>query len=149
MIHQCKYCDYESPYRPNMRRHEKSKHGAQEPSSHQHANANQSGVGKINPSKFSLEGVTYLRKHLVNTRTFVECLCIYDNIHAQGTDVPHVACPDFKCLCNSINICAQSWSSLQSSLIWDCARMFMELHRHFKSRHATWGKSMPWARMLS
>ena len=45
MIHKCKYCDYESPYRPNMRRHEKSKHGAQEPSSHQHANANQSGIG--------------------------------------------------------------------------------------------------------
>ena len=45
MIHKCKYCDYESPYRPNMKRHEKSKHGAQEPSSHQHAKSNQSGIG--------------------------------------------------------------------------------------------------------
>ena len=28
MFHKCKYCDYQSPYRPNLRRHEKNKHGS-------------------------------------------------------------------------------------------------------------------------
>ena len=37
MFHKCKYCDYQSPYRPNLRRHEKNKHGFQEPNSYQHA----------------------------------------------------------------------------------------------------------------
>ena len=36
MFHKCKYCDYQSPYRPNLRRHEKNKHDFQEPNSHQH-----------------------------------------------------------------------------------------------------------------
>ena len=36
MIHKCKYCDYESVYRANVRRHENNKHGVQEPIS-QHA----------------------------------------------------------------------------------------------------------------
>ena len=27
MIHKCRYCDYESAYRPNMKRHMKNKHG--------------------------------------------------------------------------------------------------------------------------
>ena len=30
MIHKCKYCDYESVYKPNMRRHQKNKHGNQQ-----------------------------------------------------------------------------------------------------------------------
>ena len=37
MFHKCKYCDYQSPYRPNLRRHEKNKHGFQETNSNQHA----------------------------------------------------------------------------------------------------------------
>ena len=37
MLHKCKYCDYESAYRPNVKRHENNKHGVQEPTSHQHA----------------------------------------------------------------------------------------------------------------
>ena len=36
MFHKCKYCDYQSPYRPNLRRHEKKQHGFQEPNSFQH-----------------------------------------------------------------------------------------------------------------
>ena len=35
MLHKCKYCDYESVYRPNVKRHENKKHGVQEPTSHQ------------------------------------------------------------------------------------------------------------------
>ena len=35
MFHKCKYCDYQSAYRPNLRRHEKNKHGFQEPNSYQ------------------------------------------------------------------------------------------------------------------
>ena len=35
MLHKCNYCDYESEYRPNVRRHENNKHGVQEPTSHQ------------------------------------------------------------------------------------------------------------------
>ena len=35
-MHKCKYCDYESVYRPNVRRHENNKHGVQEPISNQH-----------------------------------------------------------------------------------------------------------------
>ena len=27
MIHKCRYCDYESAYRPNMKRHMENKHG--------------------------------------------------------------------------------------------------------------------------
>ena len=34
MLHKCKYCDYGSAYRPNVRRHENNKHGVQEPTSH-------------------------------------------------------------------------------------------------------------------
>ena len=37
MFHKCKYCDYQSPYRPNLRRHEKNKHVFQEPNSYHHA----------------------------------------------------------------------------------------------------------------
>jgi hypothetical protein len=33
MKHKCKYCDYESAYKPNVRRHENIKHGVQEPTS--------------------------------------------------------------------------------------------------------------------
>jgi hypothetical protein len=36
MFHKCKYCDYKSPYRPNLRRHEKNKHDFQETNPHQH-----------------------------------------------------------------------------------------------------------------
>ena len=36
MLHKCKYCDYESAYRPNVKRHENNKHGVQEPTTNQH-----------------------------------------------------------------------------------------------------------------
>ena len=37
MIHYCAHCDYYSHYRANVIRHEKNKHGFQEPNSYQHA----------------------------------------------------------------------------------------------------------------
>ena len=32
MFHKCKSCDYQSPYKANMRRHENIKHGVTQPS---------------------------------------------------------------------------------------------------------------------
>ena len=45
LIHKCKYCDYESPYRANNRRHAKNKHANEETFFYQHANVNQSWIG--------------------------------------------------------------------------------------------------------
>ena len=50
-MHKCKYCDYESVYRPNVRRHENNKHGVQEPIFHQVVHPPNT---QINPQQNSL-----------------------------------------------------------------------------------------------